>query len=660
MAVAFRAAGAKAAGAVTASPALPSGMSADDICILVATTIAGGSLSITINGSISTWTNIITQDVTSGEKLYVWWGRWSSGTTAPTITATSDHVCAGIAAFSGCRTDANVIRGATSSNETTSDTSFSWNPGSSNPWSAGSMAICVCTSGQDTNTGQIGTMTRNISDSPVSRMDYCTNTGGGGGFGLNSSLNSVGEGSSTGTWGATLANASPKAYGYFVLIQPDATTTKTETGKGRIQATTTQTETGKGRIQTTVNQTEQGKARVQTVVNQTITGKANILANTTSSQTEQGVARIEITSSQTEQGKARITVSSSQTVPGVSRMQVVSLPTIAGVARIQNTSSQTISGKGRVQADANQTVPGVARIEATSFSNIPGVARIQTIDNVTITGIARVENIVDKTISGQSRITAPTDQDIDGVARIQAMINEAIAGLARIQTSVTQDITGIAKIALANITQNRTITGVGNIQNTSANTITGRARIEGLPSSDYYPVTTIKGRKQETFAKQGETIYDICIRTYKTLDYLLRLITDNGLNGINDTFPIGKIFIFDASVSPGIPKWGQQFSMPPTDTQKYIARPGQSIYDICLQTYGTLDLLTKLCIDNGLDGIEDAFPIGKIFTFDASLIFNLANYKKNQNQSIFYATKITLPVFLQGDFNDDFNNDFLN
>lgn len=95
-------------------------------------------------------------------------------------------------------------------------------------------------------------------------------------------------------------------------------------------------------------------------------------------------------------------------------------------------------------------------------------------------------------------------------------------------------------------------------------------------------------------------------------------------------------------------------------TLQYTARPGQSIYDICLQTYGTLDLLIKLCIDNDISGVEDEFTIGKIFTFDSSLIFNLATYKKNNNQSIYYATKITLPVFLNGDFNDDFNNDFLN
>ncbi|MGH7184700.1 MAG: hypothetical protein ACREIB_00245, partial [Pseudomonadota bacterium] len=93
-------------------------MQANDIVVLTATTIAGGSLSITANGSIATWTLVSAAvDVASGEKLYVWWGRYTSGSTGPTVTPGSDHCCAGTAAFSGCRTDTTPIEAVATGTE---------------------------------------------------------------------------------------------------------------------------------------------------------------------------------------------------------------------------------------------------------------------------------------------------------------------------------------------------------------------------------------------------------------------------------------------------------------------------------------------------------------------------------------------------------------
>src|SRR5262245_33131819 len=124
----FRAASAKAAGTGAVTPALPAGMSAGDIVILCATTIAGGTMSITANGSITTWTEITSSglDVASGEKLWVWWGRFSSGSTGPTVTPGSDHACAGTVAYSGCVPNGSPIGVSATSTEVTSDQSFSF------------------------------------------------------------------------------------------------------------------------------------------------------------------------------------------------------------------------------------------------------------------------------------------------------------------------------------------------------------------------------------------------------------------------------------------------------------------------------------------------------------------------------------------------------
>jgi hypothetical protein len=60
---------------------------------------------------------------------------------------------------------------------------------------------------------------------------------------------------------------------------------------------------------------------------------------------------------------------------------------------------------------------------------------------------------------------------------------------------------------------------------------------------------------------------------------------------------------------------------------------GQSILDICLQTYGSLDYLSKLIQDNGLDNINVVPFSGQIFAWDESI-----TDKKLQNGNIIFAT----------------------
>lgn len=48
----------------------------------------------------------------------------------------------------------------------------------------------------------------------------------------------------------------------------------------------------------------------------------------------------------------------------------------------------------------------------------------------------------------------------------------------------------------------------------------------------------------------------------------------------------------------------------------------QSIYDLCMMTYGTLDLLVKLCDDNNIEDVNDMPSTGEVFIYDDSLIKN--------------------------------------
>lgn len=54
--------------------------------------------------------------------------------------------------------------------------------------------------------------------------------------------------------------------------------------------------------------------------------------------------------------------------------------------------------------------------------------------------------------------------------------------------------------------------------------------------------------------------------------------------------------------------------------QTYQAIHGQSLYDICLQTYGDLGLLTKLLSDNGIDSLNVIPYSRQPFLWDDSLV----------------------------------------
>lgn len=56
--------------------------------------------------------------------------------------------------------------------------------------------------------------------------------------------------------------------------------------------------------------------------------------------------------------------------------------------------------------------------------------------------------------------------------------------------------------------------------------------------------------------------------------------------------------------------------------QIYSAIAGQSIYDVCLQTYGTLDYLYKLMQDNNIAGVNISVLSGQQFVWDDSLVLD--------------------------------------
>lgn len=213
----FRAAGAKSTGTTGATAvAAPAGLVAGDLEVLVATTIAGGSISITTAGG-GAWTAVPNTpiDVTAGEKLYVWYREFAPGDSSPSVTPGSDHVCAARLAYKvGTFDRTTPIEVAVSSTEATSDTSFSWAPGTSTTVND-CLVLVVSTSGVDSNTAQVPVCTNASLTALASRANYNTTSGGGGGFGVTEGAKATAG--TTGTFACTYAGASPKAYASFAI-----------------------------------------------------------------------------------------------------------------------------------------------------------------------------------------------------------------------------------------------------------------------------------------------------------------------------------------------------------------------------------------------------------------------------------------------------------
>lgn len=65
---------------------------------------------------------------------------------------------------------------------------------------------------------------------------------------------------------------------------------------------------------------------------------------------------------------------------------------------------------------------------------------------------------------------------------------------------------------------------------------------------------------------------------------------------------------------------------------------GQSLFDVCLNTYGTLDYLYKLLQDSNVSSIDAPVQTQQQFTWDSTLIFDQAIYKTTTLSNQIFAT----------------------
>lgn len=67
---------------------------------------------------------------------------------------------------------------------------------------------------------------------------------------------------------------------------------------------------------------------------------------------------------------------------------------------------------------------------------------------------------------------------------------------------------------------------------------------------------------------------------------------------------------------------------------QFIAITNSTIYDVCLNTYGTLNLLGKLMDDSNHPGVNTYPVAGQVFLYDENLVNVQTNQNLNQNYTI--------------------------
>jgi hypothetical protein len=134
----------------------------------------------------------------------------------------------------------------------------------------------------------------------------------------------------------------------------------------------------------------------------------------------------------------------------------------------------------------------------------------------------------------------------------------------------------------------------------------------------------------------NQTIFDVVINTTNDLDNVYSLILSNsGLTNI-ESVSVGTQVTYEkpatipASVNAGLPNI--------VLTEDYYSQNNQSVYDICLQTYGSLNLLYKLIQDSNFSSIDSYPDINTLFIFAPQKVTNKTIRNYIINQKIIFAT----------------------
>jgi hypothetical protein len=78
--------------------------------------------------------------------------------------------------------------------------------------------------------------------------------------------------------------------------------------------------------------------------------------------------------------------------------------------------------------------------------------------------------------------------------------------------------------------------------------------------------------------------------------------------------------------------------------QEYKARAGQSLFDVCLNTYGSLDFIYTLMVDNSISDISYQPTTGQVFEYDISQVVSPVISRTISTSEVRYSTYANVTI----------------
>ena len=155
----------------------------------------------------------------------------------------------------------------------------------------------------------------------------------------------------------------------------------------------------------------------------------------------------------------------------------------------------------------------------------------------------------------------------------------------------------------------------------------------------------------------GETLQDVCIKLYGSLEYQTKLMSDNDVNLYDDL--TGATLVYDPSIILTLPKAIQSDTTTDTTQLSVIGIDRQSVFDIAVQSHGTLENIVSLLDANGLSFQNMNNVKQKQFIYYTTDIKNYPLYNFMQNLGTSAGSVINDTGKQGGSFNGSFNLSFL-
>lgn len=106
-------------------------------------------------------------------------------------------------------------------------------------------------------------------------------------------------------------------------------------------------------------------------------------------------------------------------------------------------------------------------------------------------------------------------------------------------------------------------------------------------------------------ARFSETIIDVVSKTLKNLDNVYSFIVSNGLGSIEEILEVGEALNYDTTLIQFQDTNLKLNQTVVSNFKTFRTFDNQSIYDLCLNKYGSLDELANFIVQNNFDGIND-------------------------------------------------------